>query len=440
MYKIQIQHWVRLLFVFLFLITIISLIAGVFYYELWIISIALLIGGIQYILLLPSGKRHLKLSMNPVIRGLSHLFPALRKFFVHPKLSDSQWNVLRLRANNQSVALVRDSLTDPLEPGYECLWNSNGKVPVSVSENEMTCKIGSSACEHPYQMNILNFALPKRFFAGLSIRALSESARIAGCAIKSTKDGLSPKLMNGGGDLIWQIVQGDPFFRKENRSFDAKQFKTYATRPYIKMIELKLPEKESSLASRLRGDSLLHFISKIRTLSGGKPIGVNFSDSNIVRLSEFCSSMVGAGIEVDFITIDESNPLNPHGLMPAIGFAKKTLLHANLNIPIVASGQFVTEFEIIKALAYGASTVYSSSPGHLFENGPLLFGKPNSLQAADFHRNTLDALRQLMENAGYETRQSIQLRDFYVRAERNEIYNLELIQEENHKNLKSYEN
>lgn len=428
MYRIQL-HWIRLLFIFLFLAALSALLYGVWHIKPWVIIFGFSVAIFQYVLLLPSGKRHVKLSGNGVVRFVGRFIPGMKRFFVHPGISEKRWEVLKHRAINQSVPLVRDTLTNPLYPGYECLWNSNGRVPVDLQAGALTHKIGNADCLEPYRMNLLNFALPKRFLAGLSVRALSESARIANCAIRSTKDGITAKLMNGGGDLVWQIKQNDPLFRKENKSFDEDRFQTSATRPYIKMIELKLPEKYAAVENRLRGDGLLFFVMKIRSISGGKPIGINLLDANIGLLPRLCTAMSEANVLVDFITIEETHTHEATLLMDAVGFARKTLAEAKLSISLIASGQFVTEFEILKALAYGANTVYSSSPGYIYENGPLLFGKPDHLKAADFHKNTLTALQQLMENAGFESQEHILLRDFYRRVNPTEIHNLKAIEE-----------
>ena len=109
-----------------------------------------------------------------------------------------------------------------------------------------------------------------------------------------------------GGDLIWQIGSGYFGCRDDNGQFSEDKFATVAAKPNVRMIEIKLsqgakpghggilpgskvtpeiaeargipvgvecvsPSTHSAFSTPLE---LMYFISKLRTLSDGKPVGI----------------------------------------------------------------------------------------------------------------------------------------------------------------------
>ena len=157
-------------------------------------------------------------------------------------------------------------------------------------------------------MSILNISGTS--FGSLSpkaIESLSAGAKKGGFAHNTGEGSLSKYHQAGGGDTIWQISTGYFGCRKPDGNFDAMQFSDKAQLNQVKMIEIKLSQgaaghggmllapKVTPEIAEARGltpfkdvisphrhsefsnpKELLFFVSKLRGLSGGKPVGLNY--------------------------------------------------------------------------------------------------------------------------------------------------------------------
>lgn len=205
--------------------------------------------------------------------------------------------------------------------------------------------------------------------------------------------------MKFGGDLIWQVGTGYFGARDENGKFSPAAFSENASRPEVKMIELKLsqgakpghggilPAKKNTpeiAAIRLvkpyttvfsppfhsafsTPRELILFIQQMRELSGGKPVGFKLC---IGRKSEFisiCKAMVELDLYPDFITVDggeggtgaappEFSNFVGMPLLDGLAFVENMLNGFNIrhNIKIDCSGKILTGFHMIRAIALGA--------------------------------------------------------------------------------------
>ena len=103
--------------------------------------------------------------------------------------------------------------------------------------------IGGSACTQPYCASVFNISAFS--FGSLSanaIRALNKGAKLGGFAHDTGEGGVSPYHLEHGGDLIWEIGSGYFCCRNHDGSFSPEKFAALASRPEIKMIELKLSQ------------------------------------------------------------------------------------------------------------------------------------------------------------------------------------------------------
>jgi len=183
---------------------------------------------------------------------------------------------------------------------------------------------------------------------------------------------------------------------------------------------------------------LVEFIARLRQLSGGKPVGIKLCVGHPAELVAICKAMVETGITPDFITVDGGeggtgaaplefsnsvgSPLT-EGLMlvhnALVGFGLRE------RIKIIASGKIITAFQIAQRLAVGADLV-NSARGFMLSLGCIQARRCNSnhcpvgvatqdpglvrgLVVADkrprvarWHRETLEALGELLGAAGIE--------------------------------------
>ncbi len=181
---------------------------------------------------------------------------------------------------------------------------------------------------------------------------------------------------------------------------------------------------------------LLEFIAKMRELSGGKPAGFKLCIGHPWEFMAICKAMVETGITPDFIVVDGKEggtgaaPLEfmDHIGMPlrdGLTFVHNALVGVGLRdrIRIGASGKITSAFDMAKVLALGADWC-NAARGFMFAVGciqaqschtgecptgvatqdPLrsraLDVPSKAERVANFQRNTLHALAELVAAAG----------------------------------------
>lgn len=183
---------------------------------------------------------------------------------------------------------------------------------------------------------------------------------------------------------------------------------------------------------------LLKWIVELRELSGGKPVGFKLCVGSKREFVALCKAMVESGITPDFITVDGGEggtgaaPLefsNHVGapLEDGLSFVIDTLRGFNLkkDIRVIASGKVLTSFNILTRLALGADMV-NSARGMMLSLGCIQALKCNTNECptgvatsnsrlakglhvasklervANFHRETVHHLAELLAAMGYE--------------------------------------
>ncbi len=217
--------------------------------------------------------------------------------------------------------------------------------------------------------------------------------------------GLSPYHLEGNGDLIWQIGTGYFGCRTLDGHFNADAFAENATRPTVKMIEIKLSQgakpghggilpaaKVTEEIAAIRGVplgqdvlsptahsafstpiGLLEFVAQLRERSGGKPVGFKLCLGKRREFLAICKAMQQTEILPDFITVDGGEggtgaaPLeftNHIGapLTESLIFVHNALRGYSLRdqICIISSGKISSGFDIVKRLAIGADICSSA--------------------------------------------------------------------------------
>ena len=288
--------------------------------------------------------------------------------------------------------------------GYEALMHSN--VPITNSPTPPRVRIGGKDCTQPYDISLLNVSAMS--FGSLSdnaIRSLNKGAAMGGFAHDTGEGSISPYHREFGGDLIWELGTGYFGARDAEGDFDPEVFAEKAKDPQVKMVSLKLSQgakpgiggvlpgpKVTEEISEIRGIpvgktcvsppnhrvfstpiELLHFIAKMRDLSGGKPAGFKLCVGSRTEFLSICKAMVETGITPDFIIVDGSEggtgaaPLEfeDHVGLPltqGLMIVHNALMGAGLRsqVKVGASGKIASGSDIVKRLVQGADFTNSA--------------------------------------------------------------------------------
>lgn len=366
-------------------------------------------------------RKHTVLRNFPVIghiRYFSELIaPEIRQYFVESDTDGTPFT--RLQRNYVYKRAKRDLETHPFgteknvyQPGY--YWLAHSMFPRGISEKEYRVSIGGPACTQPYMASLFNISAMSFGSLGKNaVSALNRGARLGGFFQNTGEGGVSRYHLSHNGDLVFQI--GTAYFgcRDENGNFSEKYFTEVAHLPQVKMIELKLSQgakpglggvlpavkntEEIAEIRRLKphimihsppghqtfsdAEGLLRFISKLRELSGGKPVGFKTCIGSRKEFIDICDAMHATRIFPDFITVDGGEggtgaapiEFSDNVGMPlheALVFVCDTLRGYDLkkHIRVIASGKIITGFDIIKHLAIGADAC-NSARGMMFSLG-----------------------------------------------------------------------
>lgn len=298
------------------------------------------------------------------------------------------------------------------ETRYE--WLHHSVAPKDPAREPFRVTIGGPACAKPYAASVFNIsAMSYGALSANAIRALNKGAKIGGFAHDTGEGGFSPYHEQFGGDVIWEIGSGYFGCREKDGSFSAKRFAETATKPQIKMIEIKLSQgakpghggvlpaaKVTPEIARIRGVEsgrdcisparhrafstpieMMQFIAKLRELSGGKPTGFKLCVGHAWEFMAMVKAMLQTGITPDFIVVDGSEggtgaaPLEflDHMGMPlrdGLTFVHSTLMGVNLRdkIKLGASGKITSAFDMARVMALGADWC-NSARGFMFAIG-----------------------------------------------------------------------
>lgn len=183
---------------------------------------------------------------------------------------------------------------------------------------------------------------------------------------------------------------------------------------------------------------LLEFAAKLRDLSGGKPVGVKLCVGQPWETFAVCKAMLETGIRLDFVVVDGAEggtgaapeEFSDHMGMPlreGLVFVRNALVGSNLrgDVRLAASGKVYSAFSIAANLALGAdwcnaarafmfslgcvmskrchtdkcpTGVATQDPGR--QRGLVISEKAR--RVANFHRNTLKRLAELVAATGLE--------------------------------------
>ena len=345
---------------------------------------------------------------------MEKLRPKIYQYFVESDIDGRPFNRVERSVVYQRAKNVRDTTPfgtqlNVYEEGYEWVNHSIAAIDHHHLASEPRVKVGGSDCTQPYDLSMLNISAMS--FGSLSknaVMALNGGAKIGGFAHNTGEGSISPHHVKYEGDLIFQIGTGlfgarDP--EKVEPVFHPETFARNATRPSVKMIELKLSQgakpghggilpakKNTPEIAAIRGVpvgkavlsppghssfstpvEMMEFIKQLRDLSGGKPVGFKLCIGQKSEFLAICKAMLKTGIKPDFIAIDGGEggtgaaPVefsNSVGwpLRDGLAFAYDALVGFDLkkDIKIIAAGKIATGFDMFRALAMGADACYAA--------------------------------------------------------------------------------
>ncbi|MBL0076395.1 MAG: FMN-binding glutamate synthase family protein [Rhodocyclaceae bacterium] len=412
----------------------------------------------------------------PVIAHFRFFFemvrPEIRQYFIEADsdelpFSRAQRSIVYQRAKGMVDKRPFGTQLDVYEPHYE--WINHSMAPASIDGHDFRIVVGGPDCTQPYSASIFNISAMS--FGALSsnaILALNEGARRGNFYHDTGEGSISCHHRKNGGDLTWEIGSGYFGCRNAQGGFDADKFVENAASSQVKMIEIKLsqgakpghggvlpgakvtaeiaeargvpigtdcisPARHSAFSTPLE---LMHFVAKLRVLSGGKPVGFKLAIGHPWEWFGVVKAMLETGITPDFIVVDGGEggtgaaPLEftDHVGAPmreALMLVHNTLVGVNLRskIKIGVSAKIVTAFDIARASAMGADWC-NSARGFMFALGCLqaqtchtghcptgvTTQDPQRMRALvvpdkadrvfNFHQSTLIALKELLASAG----------------------------------------
>jgi len=408
------------------------------------------------------------------IRWLAELVrPEVRQYLIESDqdqapFSRNQRSLVYARAKNVGAERSFGTQMDVYSEGHDFIGHSIRPAP-HADPQTFRITVGGDQCTQPYSASVFNISAMS--FGSLSanaIRALNKGAKLGGFAHDTGEGSISPYHREHGGDIIWELGSGYFGCRTDDGSFDPERFAAQATDAQVKMIEIKLSqgakpghggilpaEKISAEISATRGVpmgrdcispathssfstplQMMAFITRLRELSGGKPVGFKLCLGQPWEFMGIVKAMLETGVRPDFIVVDGAEGgtgAAPVEFVDHLGaplregllFVHNTLVGTGLRsqIRIGAAGKVVSAFDIARVLAIGADWA-NAARGFMFALGcvqslscgtnhcptgvatqdPLrqraLVVPDKAQRVYHFHRNTLKALSEMLAAAG----------------------------------------
>jgi glutamate synthase domain-containing protein 2 len=362
-------------------------------------------------------KSHTILRNFPVLGNFRYLMevirPEIRQYFIESDQDGKPYDrdhraIVYQRAKDVMDTIPFGTRKNVYEPGYE--WANHSMYPTTLDyERDAFVDIGSNnpECTKPYRASLLNVsAMSYGALSDNAILALSTGASMGSFYHNTGEGGVSKFHKDGGADLVWNLGTGYFGARDlETGRFDEEKFVETASNPQVKMIEIKLSQgakpghggllpgpKVSKLIAEARGVQegvdchspsthsafsnpveMCHFIKKLRTLSGGKPVGFKLCIGKPEEFTAIIAAMIETGIYSDFITVDGSEGgtgaapyefTNYVGtpLVEGLTFVNNILVGAGIRdkIKIICSGRVTSGFTVVRNIALGADLCNSA--------------------------------------------------------------------------------
>jgi len=348
------------------------------------------------------------------------LRPFAQNYFVEGDLegrpfSHQERALVYARAKGDLDAHPMGTELDVYSDEYE--WLGHSIAPYDTAPDHWRKRVGETTCKQPYDTALLNVsAMSYGSISGRAIEALNKGASIGGFAQCTGEGSVSRFHKHHSGDLIWQLGSGYFGARANDGGFDEVKFKDTAASDQVKMIEIKLSQgakpghggvlpgakvtKEVAAARGVpEGETvyspaahsafstpieLLEWITKLREMSGGKPVGFKLCVGQPHEIMAIAKAMHLTGLHPDFITVDGAEGgtgAAPLELSNSVGMPLREGLIMVRNalvgtrfkdkVAIAASGKVHSGAKMAFAFALGADWCNAARP-FLFSLGCIL--------------------------------------------------------------------
>ena len=421
--------------------------------------------------------------------------PEIRQYFIESDteanpFSRAQRSLVYQRAKGDPDKRPFGTQLDVHAEGYE--WMNHSVAPTKLASHDFRITIGEGRAQ-PYSASVFNISAMS--FGALSanaIQALNAGAKRGGFAHDTGEGSISVHHRKHGGDLIWEVASGYFGCRNDDGTFNAEKFAENATDPQVKMIELKLSQgakpghggmlpgpKVTPEIAAARGIpvgvdcispashsafstpvEMMHFIEKLRTLSGGKPTGFKLCIGHPWEWFAMVKAMLVTGITPDFIVVDGAEggtgaapvEFTDHvgsPLQEGLLLVHNTLRGVGLRdqVKVGCAGKVVSAFDIARMMALGADWC-NSARGFMFALGCLqaqtchtghcptgvttqdplrqqsLVVPDKAVRVYNFHQQTLHALQELVQAAGVDHPSGITAHHIVRRGSDNKVRSL----------------
>ncbi|PRA10061.1 FMN-binding glutamate synthase family protein [Arthrobacter sp. MYb211] len=360
-------------------------------------------------------KRHAILRNFPILGHARYLFefirPEIQQYFIERNTDGTPFDrdtrsMIYARAKGADSHKAFGTELKVNEVGHEYLLHSS--APVAPNKEQHRVEIGSSQCAQPYEMSLLNIS--SMSFGSLSanaVLAMNKGAAMGDFVHETGEGGLTKYHLEHGADLFWEIGSGYFGCRTPEGRFNPETFAQKANLPQVKGITIKMSQgakpglggvlpaakvtaeisearevpmgqdciSPASHAEFSTPRELLAFVSKLRKLSGGKPVGIKFCVGSRTDVMAICKAMIETGVLVDFITVDGAEggtgaaPLEYEDhvgtpLTEGLMLVHNVLMGAGLRheIRLAAAGKIANGSDIVKRLIQGADFAFSARP------------------------------------------------------------------------------
>lgn len=405
----------RSLFYFISVISVVLILVWAYFWTdvlfLFLIVGPLIVIGIQDVM---QDKQSIRKNF-PVLGRLRYVFedlrPKIQQYFVESDtdgapINRNERSVIYQRAKKQTDTVPFGTQMNVYAEGYEWITHSILPKDFHKMDHNPRVHVGGKDCKQPYSMSVLNVSAMS--FGSLSknaVLALNGGAKMGGFAHNTGEGGLSPYHLEPGGDIVWQIGTGYFGARTKDGNFSDDAFQANATKPNVKMIEIKLsqgakpghggilPGKKNTpeiAAIRLvepgttvfsppfhsafgTPTELILFVKRLRELSGDKPVGFKLCVGRKAEFLSICKAMVQLNTYPDFITVDGGEGgtgaappefTNSVGmpLLDALAFVDDALRGFGIRneMKLIASGHILSGFHMVRAMALGADACNSA--------------------------------------------------------------------------------
>ena len=409
------------------------------------------------------------------VRWLSEdLRPYVRSYFVEGDLEGRPYShderaLIYARAKNELDTHPMGTELDVYSDEYR--WLGHSIVPNANVPDHWRLTIGGPDCAKPYSSALLNIsAMSFGSLSARAIEALNKGAKLGDFAHDTGEGSISPYHRMHGGDLIWEL--GSAYFgcRDEKGRFDPGRFAAQSQNDQVKMVEIKLSQgakpghggmlpgaKVTREIAETRGVpigrdvispaahpefstpiQLLEFVTRLRDLSGGKPVGLKLCVGQPHEVLSLTKAILLTGIKPDFIVVDGAEGgtgAAPLELTNSVGmplregliWVRNALVGTGLkqDIRIGASGKVYSGAGMAELLGYGADWC-NAARAFMFALGCVqsmqchtdrcptgvatqvpwrqrgLVVEDKAERVASFHRHTLHALREIVVAMGLE--------------------------------------